>query len=212
MDPVKLIASDGSEIIIDRRAALVSGTIKSMLAGPGSRPQQRVEARPSPPSAPSTPPPARRVRSRPPSTPASCASSFAFAHSPLPPCASALSLAHSPLHLLRVRVRSRQGNSRSRSRARSNSQRSAPRCSRRPFNTFTTSSSTPTTRDRCPSSRSSPSRRSSCSWRPTFSTLESGRCRRALQCARFDARSGTATHARVASPSPVFIEAVEEIF
>jgi len=35
MDPVKLIASDGSEIIIDRRAALVSGTIKSMLAGPG---------------------------------------------------------------------------------------------------------------------------------------------------------------------------------
>ena len=37
MDPVKLIASDGSEIIIDRRAALVSGTIKSMLAGPGAR-------------------------------------------------------------------------------------------------------------------------------------------------------------------------------
>ena len=36
MDPVKLIASDGSEIIIDRRAALVSGTIKSMLAGPGA--------------------------------------------------------------------------------------------------------------------------------------------------------------------------------
>jgi transcription elongation factor B subunit 1 len=36
MDPVKLIASDGSEIIIDRRAAMVSGTIKSMLAGPGA--------------------------------------------------------------------------------------------------------------------------------------------------------------------------------
>ena len=36
MDPVKLIASDGTEIIIDRRAALVSGTIKSMLAGPGA--------------------------------------------------------------------------------------------------------------------------------------------------------------------------------
>ena len=35
MEPVKLIAADGSEIIIDRRAALVSGTIKSMLAGPG---------------------------------------------------------------------------------------------------------------------------------------------------------------------------------
>ena len=35
MDPVKLIASDGSEIIIDRKAALVSGTIKSMIQGPG---------------------------------------------------------------------------------------------------------------------------------------------------------------------------------
>merc|ERR1712196_590703 len=35
MEPVKLIASDGSEIIIDRKAAMVSGTIKSMLAGPG---------------------------------------------------------------------------------------------------------------------------------------------------------------------------------
>ena len=35
MDPVKLIASDGSEIIIDRKAAMVSGTIKSMLSGPG---------------------------------------------------------------------------------------------------------------------------------------------------------------------------------
>lgn len=36
MDPVKLIASDGSEIILDRRAAMVSGTIKSMLCGPGA--------------------------------------------------------------------------------------------------------------------------------------------------------------------------------
>uniref|UniRef100_A0A7S2INR4 Elongin-C n=1 Tax=Haptolina brevifila TaxID=156173 RepID=A0A7S2INR4_9EUKA len=35
MEPVKLIASDGSEIIIDKRAAMVSGTIKAMLAGPG---------------------------------------------------------------------------------------------------------------------------------------------------------------------------------
>ena len=35
IDPVKLIAADGSEIIIDRRAAMVSGTIKAMLAGPG---------------------------------------------------------------------------------------------------------------------------------------------------------------------------------
>lgn len=37
MDPVKLIASDGTEIILDRRAAMVSGTIKSMLSGPGTQ-------------------------------------------------------------------------------------------------------------------------------------------------------------------------------
>ena len=36
MDPVKLIAADGSEIVLDRRAAMVSGTIKSMLSGPGN--------------------------------------------------------------------------------------------------------------------------------------------------------------------------------
>ncbi len=36
MDPVKLIAADGSEIILDRRAANVSGTIKNMLSGPGN--------------------------------------------------------------------------------------------------------------------------------------------------------------------------------
>ena len=35
MDPVKLIAG-GSEIILDRRAANVSGTIKNMLSGPGN--------------------------------------------------------------------------------------------------------------------------------------------------------------------------------
>ena len=33
MDPVKLIASDGTEVILDRRAAMVSGTIKAMLSG-----------------------------------------------------------------------------------------------------------------------------------------------------------------------------------
>ncbi|KAL1514708.1 hypothetical protein AB1Y20_003795 [Prymnesium parvum] len=33
MDPIKLIASDDSEIILDRRAAMVSGTIKNMLSG-----------------------------------------------------------------------------------------------------------------------------------------------------------------------------------
>ena len=37
MEPVQLIASDGSVIIIDRKAALISGTIKAMLAGPGAR-------------------------------------------------------------------------------------------------------------------------------------------------------------------------------
>ena len=36
MEPVTLVASDGSEIIIDKKAAMVSGTIKSMLAGPGA--------------------------------------------------------------------------------------------------------------------------------------------------------------------------------
>ena len=36
MDPVKIIAGDGTEIILDREAALVSGTIKAMLAGAGS--------------------------------------------------------------------------------------------------------------------------------------------------------------------------------
>ena len=37
MDTVKLIAADGSEIILDRRAAMVSGTIKTMLQGPGKQ-------------------------------------------------------------------------------------------------------------------------------------------------------------------------------
>ena len=32
-----LVAADGSVFIVDRKAALVSGTIKSMLAGPGAR-------------------------------------------------------------------------------------------------------------------------------------------------------------------------------
>jgi len=41
MDPVKLIAQDGSEIIVDRRAAMVSGTIKSMLMGPGNFSEQQ---------------------------------------------------------------------------------------------------------------------------------------------------------------------------
>ena len=43
MDPVKLIASDGSEIYIDRRAAMVSGTIKAMLSGPGDFTESKGE-------------------------------------------------------------------------------------------------------------------------------------------------------------------------
>eukprot|EP00310_Coccolithus_braarudii_P014909 CAMPEP_0183351192 /NCGR_PEP_ID=MMETSP0164_2-20130417/23416_1 /TAXON_ID=221442 /ORGANISM="Coccolithus pelagicus ssp braarudi, Strain PLY182g" /LENGTH=122 /DNA_ID=CAMNT_0025523309 /DNA_START=133 /DNA_END=501 /DNA_ORIENTATION=- len=41
MDPVKLIASDGSVIVLDRRAAMVSGTIKAMLSGPGNFSEQQ---------------------------------------------------------------------------------------------------------------------------------------------------------------------------
>eukprot|EP01090_Pellita_catalonica_P001830 TRINITY_DN1155_c0_g1_i1.p1 TRINITY_DN1155_c0_g1~~TRINITY_DN1155_c0_g1_i1.p1 ORF type:complete len:102 (+),score=16.02 TRINITY_DN1155_c0_g1_i1:78-383(+) len=36
IDNVKLISADGHEFIVDRKAAMVSGTIKSMLSGPGS--------------------------------------------------------------------------------------------------------------------------------------------------------------------------------
>lgn len=43
MDPIKLIAADGSEIYIDRRAAMVSGTIKAMLSGPGDFAESRGE-------------------------------------------------------------------------------------------------------------------------------------------------------------------------
>ncbi len=32
---VKLISADGHEFVVDRKAAMVSGTIKSMLSGPG---------------------------------------------------------------------------------------------------------------------------------------------------------------------------------
>eukprot|EP01119_Soliformovum_irregulare_P015956 TRINITY_DN456_c0_g1_i1.p1 TRINITY_DN456_c0_g1~~TRINITY_DN456_c0_g1_i1.p1 ORF type:complete len:112 (-),score=20.89 TRINITY_DN456_c0_g1_i1:115-426(-) len=35
-DTVKLISLEGHEFIIDRKCALVSGTIKSMLSGPGT--------------------------------------------------------------------------------------------------------------------------------------------------------------------------------
>lgn len=34
---VKLISADGHEFVVDRKAAMVSGTIKSMLSGPGKR-------------------------------------------------------------------------------------------------------------------------------------------------------------------------------
>lgn len=35
LDTVKLISADGHEFVVDRKAAMVSGTIKSMLSGPG---------------------------------------------------------------------------------------------------------------------------------------------------------------------------------
>lgn len=35
-DTVKLISADGFEFIIDRRAAMKSGTIKNMLSSPGT--------------------------------------------------------------------------------------------------------------------------------------------------------------------------------
>jgi len=34
-DTVKLISSDGFEFIIDRKCAMISGTIKNMLSSPG---------------------------------------------------------------------------------------------------------------------------------------------------------------------------------
>ena len=37
LDTVKLISADGHEFIVDRKAAMVSGTIKSMLSGPGRK-------------------------------------------------------------------------------------------------------------------------------------------------------------------------------
>lgn len=35
-DMVKLISAEGHEFIVDKKAAIVSGTIKSMLSGPGT--------------------------------------------------------------------------------------------------------------------------------------------------------------------------------
>jgi len=39
---VKLISADGHEFVIDRKAAFVSGTIKSMLASPGAFAEQTL--------------------------------------------------------------------------------------------------------------------------------------------------------------------------
>eukprot|EP01094_Clydonella_sp_ATCC50884_P021037 TRINITY_DN4521_c0_g1_i1.p4 TRINITY_DN4521_c0_g1~~TRINITY_DN4521_c0_g1_i1.p4 ORF type:complete len:106 (-),score=43.41 TRINITY_DN4521_c0_g1_i1:633-950(-) len=41
-DTVKLISADGHEFIVDRKAAMVSGTIKSMLSGPGTFAEQAL--------------------------------------------------------------------------------------------------------------------------------------------------------------------------
>jgi len=42
LDTVKLISSDGHTFICDRKCALVSGTIKSMLSGPGAFSEQTL--------------------------------------------------------------------------------------------------------------------------------------------------------------------------
>jgi len=42
VDTVKLISAEGHEFIIDRKAAMVSGTIKSMLSGPGAFEEQAL--------------------------------------------------------------------------------------------------------------------------------------------------------------------------
>eukprot|EP01088_Endostelium_zonatum_P007317 TRINITY_DN19545_c0_g1_i1.p1 TRINITY_DN19545_c0_g1~~TRINITY_DN19545_c0_g1_i1.p1 ORF type:complete len:102 (-),score=21.48 TRINITY_DN19545_c0_g1_i1:213-518(-) len=41
-DTVKLISAEGHEFIIDRKAAMVSGTIRSMLSGPGAFEEQAL--------------------------------------------------------------------------------------------------------------------------------------------------------------------------
>ena len=42
LDTVKLISRDGHEFVIDRKAAVVSGTIKAMLSGPGTFAEQTL--------------------------------------------------------------------------------------------------------------------------------------------------------------------------
>eukprot|EP00026_Physarum_polycephalum_P014589 Phypoly_transcript_15122.p1 GENE.Phypoly_transcript_15122~~Phypoly_transcript_15122.p1 ORF type:complete len:101 (+),score=12.06 Phypoly_transcript_15122:114-416(+) len=42
-ETVKFISADGHEFVVDRKCALVSGTIKSMLSGPGFAEQQSGE-------------------------------------------------------------------------------------------------------------------------------------------------------------------------
>eukprot|EP00276_Gloeochaete_wittrockiana_P013903 CAMPEP_0184331810 /NCGR_PEP_ID=MMETSP1089-20130417/1096_1 /TAXON_ID=38269 ORGANISM="Gloeochaete wittrockiana, Strain SAG46.84" /NCGR_SAMPLE_ID=MMETSP1089 /ASSEMBLY_ACC=CAM_ASM_000445 /LENGTH=105 /DNA_ID=CAMNT_0026654919 /DNA_START=20 /DNA_END=334 /DNA_ORIENTATION=+ len=41
LDMVKLISADGHTFFVDTKAAMVSGTIKSMLSGPGNFTEQR---------------------------------------------------------------------------------------------------------------------------------------------------------------------------
>ena len=161
MDPVKLIASDGTEIIIDKRAAMVSGTIKSMLSGPGA-------------SRAIIPPGWRTGAIFSGGNLAATAVAFLFPFF-LRCCREMLVKLLPRLETLTPPLSLRvQANSRRDKRARSSSQRSRARSSRLSCGTFITSSSTPTTRARCPSSRSRRSSRSSCSWRPTSSTRNCG--------------------------------------
>ena len=45
LDMVKLISADGHTFFVDTKAAMVSGTIKSMLSGPGSTTQNTKKKR-----------------------------------------------------------------------------------------------------------------------------------------------------------------------
>jgi len=42
LDMVKLISADGHTFFVDTKAAMVSGTIKSMLSGPGLKTSKRL--------------------------------------------------------------------------------------------------------------------------------------------------------------------------
>ena len=134
MDPVKLIASDGTEIILDRQAAMVSGTIKSMLGGPG------VGAT----AATSTCVTAAAAALRSDGTAPAGTADFARRCSRPPPSYRSHPATSARRALTSPRLRSGKVGMWSRRRGRSTSRRSRARRSSRRSSTFTTSSATPT--------------------------------------------------------------------